>query len=107
MLLLNALFLGLLSILAGASFLLPNKMGTIYKAPIALLCIALGALYVYLAYVPMSESDKAPIIRAILAAIVLCILASNVGAYVVERLGRRAAKKAGLHPFGRRRDDQH
>lgn len=103
--LLNAFLLGSISILAGLSFFLPNRMGVIYKAPIAILCICLGALYIYISAFSPSETDKASMIRMLLASLVLCILVSNVGSFVVERLKFTAAKKAGLHR--RRRDDIH
>ena len=102
--LLESYILGALACLAGLSFLLPNRMHPLIKAPIAILCTMLGALYLYMTFVPMAESEKAPIIRAILAAIVVCMLVSNIGAFIVERLRVKALKRTGI-PIGRRKDD--
>lgn len=105
MFIIHPLVLGFLAILAGCSFALPNRMGVIYKLPIAVLCISMGILYAYMSVIPMTEAEKIPLVRTLLVAMVTTILCSNVGSYAVEKLRIRAIKKAGLHPSGRRKTD--
>ena len=94
--LLDAFLLGVISLLSGASFLIPNKMSPVYRIPFALVCAALGILYIYISAFPMPEVDKAPLVRGLIAAMVGCMGGLNIGNYIVGVLKSNAEKKAGL-----------
>jgi len=88
--------LGVLACLAGFSFFLPSRMSIRIKAPIAASCALLGATYFYLIFFPTSEDNQSTIFSALIAAIVVSILLSNTGSYIIARMIRQKIKRAGL-----------
>ncbi len=94
--LLESYILGTIAILAGLSFALPNRMPIVIKISTGILFLILGCIYLWMTFVPMTEAQKMPIIRANIGAIAICILLSNVVSYIVDYFTKRATIKAGL-----------
>lgn len=106
--LLDSSLVGVICILAGASFFLPkNRMGVAYRTPIAILYLVWGIVYLYTAFVPMADSDRIPIMRVILGSMGACVIVSNVISFAIESLRVRALKRAGLFDHERRRTNEH
>lgn len=100
--LLETYFVGIILILAGLSFLIPNKMPPWSKYLLMFCFVTLGGFYIYISVALVSELLKVTSIRIILgftgASIFIMNLAFSISSYYI----RKANKLIG---YERRRDD--
>lgn len=101
----QTLALGILACLAGASFLLPNRMSPLIRAAMGVSYVLLGALALGANLIQIGAAERETLINILTLAMVLPVLVANTGAFVVERIRRRTIKRLDLD-FGRRKDDR-
>ena len=98
--------LGLFACMAGGSFLLPSKMPPLIRVTTGISYMLLGVLLLSTNLIEIGEIERKTLLNIILLAMALSALVANIGAFVVEKLRLRTAKKLDLN-VGRRSDDAH